>query len=120
MRHTRLIWTDEQKRWLHEHIARTEGYHKSTPFKDRAAIYEREVKALRAVEQAVRSDQMPVGMVAVWEWWAYWYSACWLNTVRSPSPAYAEQLAQSMAFRLERLLEREAELGALSPARIKR
>jgi hypothetical protein len=113
MRHTRLIWTDEQQRWLGDHIARTDGYRQSTPFKDRAVIYEREVKALRAVQQAVRSEQMPVGMVAVWEWWAYWYSACWVSTVRSPSPQYAQQLEDSMVFRLTILMEREERLASL-------
>jgi hypothetical protein len=109
----RLVWTDEQRKWLHDHIARVEGYRQSTPFKDRQAIYTREVNALRAVQQAIPASRPTSGAVAVWEWWAYWYSASWLNTHFSPSPQHAEQLEDSMAFRLERLLEREAQLHAL-------
>lgn len=109
----RLVWTDDQQKWLRDHIAQIDGYRQSTPFDDRRAIYTREVNALRAVQQIVRTNRPAYGAVAVWEWWAYWYSASWLNTRFSPSPQYAEQLEDSMAFRLVRLLEREAQLAAL-------
>jgi hypothetical protein len=117
MKHARLLWTEEQRGWLKEHMAILDGYARMTSLVDKKKQYRHEIDMLQQVLVVARANSTSMSSeVWAWCWWAYWYSACWIMTRFSPSPEYAEQLEASMAFRLALLAKREAALDALKNA----
>lgn len=110
----RLIWTEEQLKWLRDHLGILDGYARMTSLAPQQKQFRHEIQMLQLVQQAVAqgSTRLPA-VVEIWRDWAYWYSACWLATKFSPAPQHIQQFEDSMAFRLMILVQREAQLSAL-------
>lgn len=116
---THLLWTDGQKKWLKDHLGILDGYARMTSLVPMRETLRREIGILQEVQRAIESNKSLLGpRLAVWEWWAYWYSAAWLATKFSPSSTHAQQLEDSHVFRMTILIERDIRLAALAQPHI--
>lgn len=109
MKRARLLWTPEQKQWLREDIEIRVWYAKiTTHHPDRKAMYLYEVAMLQAVQRTL-DDLLYPPEIAIWTWWAYWWSACWISMANN------RENAEGMAFRRPLCQQRNALLAQLPP-----
>lgn len=107
-----LLWTDRQRKWLHDHVAQVEGYRRSAT-DDRRPLYVYEVAMLSAVQDMLRTGRTAAREIKIWEWWAYWYSVSLFSTRIAPWGPHLEQMVQSQDFKQQLLQQRDSALAVL-------
>ncbi len=109
MNRARLIWTREQQQWLREEIEIRRWYAK-IGHADFQAMYVYEVAMLQAVQRTL-DDLLYPPEIAVWSWWSYWWSACWISMLAD------RENEDGIAFRRLIVQQRNERLAALPPRR---
>jgi hypothetical protein len=109
MKRARLVWTPQQIQWLREEIEIRRWYAQVTAHQlDRKAMYEYEVTMLRAVYVNIDALLYPPE-IAIWTWWTYWWSACWISMLAD------RENADGICFRRWIVDQRNRRLAALPP-----
>lgn len=107
MKRARLIWTADQKQWLRDEVEVRHGYARMvTSHPDLKRIYEYErdqlIRVQRELDALAHTPE-----TAIWTWWSYWWSACWIVMLAD------RENPEGMAFRRCITDERNTRLAAL-------